>query len=508
MLTALPRSRRRALAALALASAPLLALAACGGGDDDVGLANQDAGGDATHPGDSSTTGNDATTLDSGTDSAPLEAAPPADTGTDGDAGDAADAAQNFDGGPYLVFFGQTFAGTSEGPAGFHLYDEGTLAPAGDFPVAPAADQVLDVTRDPAATTWWTTARLGGGASAQAAYAVRTGVLSSGPTLLAPADAGLSQTSFAFAVGAGAETFFGSAGVLSSVSSGGAVTPIALPDPSLTVNFLAYDGTVGLVAGTSPFVVDGGTAEPYVLVLAPGSSTLTVAPSSWTTTYAGDGGADAGDAGDGGDGDDGGDADLDAADGDGGDVDAADAALDAGDAGDAGDADAAEIEAGPGGGGPPSFAGITALTLAPGGHLVYGIVSSGLAIVDLTADTGTVVVPDMGIVPAAGAIPVVTSDGAHVVFAADTPSFTRVLLVYDTASGLFSSIADTSGYSFSSDLAIAGDGMRVFAVELANTPGAASNLVRIDPIGHAIAQTGSLALDERASLNARFFTAQ
>lgn len=501
MLTALSRSRRRALAALALTAAPLLALAACGGGDDDIGLANEDAGGDASHPTDGSATGNDATTLDSGADSAFLEAAPPTDSGTDADAGDAADAAQNFDGGPYLVFFGQTFAGASEGTAGFHLYDEGTLAPAGDFRVDPAADQVLDVTRDPAATTWWTTARLAGGASAQAAYAVRTGVLSSGPTTIASAAAGLSQTSFAFAVGTGGETFFGSAGALGSVASGGTVSPIALPDPSLTVNFLAYDGTVGLVAGTSPFVVDGGAAEPYLLVLAPGSSTLALAPSSWTTTYAGDGGAgaDAGDAGDGSD------ADLDAADGDGGSDGAVDAALDAGDAG---DADAGEVEAGSGGGGPPSFAGITALTLAPGGHLVYGLVASGLAIVDLTADTGTVVIPDMGVVPAAGAIPVVTADGAHVVFAGDTPAFTRVLLVYDTASGLFSSIADTSGFSFSSDLAIAGDGMRVFAVELANTPGATSNLVRIDPIGHTIAQTASLALDERASLIARFFTAQ
>ncbi len=473
----LPSSRSlrpRLLAALAAATAPLvLAVAACGGGDDDGSLLGDGTDASTAKKDSGGAPASDATVEDSGSDAASdagsLDAS---DAMTD--AGDAGfDAANNFDGGPYLVFYGQTLEdGGTEGAAGFHLYDEGTLAPAGDFLVDPDASEVLDVTRDPLAATWWTMARLTGGVQAAAGYAVRTGLLSSGPLVFS--DAGSSSAPaapYVFAAGASGTTYFGTAGTLSSLSSTGVVTPIVLPDPTITVTYLAYDGTVGLLAATAPVALDGGASEPYVLVLAPGQTTVTTAPSTWQP-FVGDGGADGGDAGDAGDaGDDGG-----GANGDGGTA--------------------------------PIATGITALTVAPGGHLVYGIVAGGLAIVDLTASTGTVVPAPADMVPSVGAIPVVTADGAHVVFAADTTSFTRVLLVFDTATGAFTSIADTDGYAFSTDLVVAGDGARIYGVELANNPGAASQLVRVDPVARSLAQTASLPLDERASLIPRFFSAQ
>jgi hypothetical protein len=487
--------RPRVLAALAAATAPLvLVVAACGGGDDDGGLL--DDGTDASTGAPGATPASDATVEDSGSDARSDASSLDASDATT-DAGDAGlDAANDFDGGPYLVFYGQMLGdGGTEGTVGFHLYDEGTLAPAGDFLVDPDATEVLDVTRDPLAATWWTMARLTGGVQAAAGYAVRTGLLSSGP--LAFADGGSSSApaaAYVFAAGASGTTYFGTAGALSSVSSAGAVTPITLPDPTITVTYLAYDGTVGLLAATAPIALDGGASEPYVLVLAPGQSTVTTAPSTWEP-FVGDGGADGGD--DAGDAGDAGDTGADAGD-----------AGDAGDGGDVGDAGDDGGGASGDGGTAAGATGITALTVAPGGHLVYGILTSGLAIVDLTASTGTVVPTPANMVPSVGAIPVITADGAHVVFAADTTSFTRVLLVFDTASGTFTPITDTDGYAFSTDLVIAGDGARIYGVELANNPGAASQLVRVDPVARSLAQTASLSLDERASLIPRFFSAQ
>jgi hypothetical protein len=449
----------RVLAAtLAAVGAPVLLVnvAACGssGGSTPGGA----------HPGSDASGGDGAAGgADGGSDGAPRddgggEIAPSLDAGFAN-----GDPPQSFDGGPYLLFYGQSIASGAldEAAPAFHLFDEGTLASAGDFLVAPVASSVLNVTRDPAGATWWTTARVADGSVAATAYTVDTGVLSTGPIVVAPA--GLDVTSPAFAVGAAGTVYIGGGagvpGLFSAIASSGVVTPIAVPAAftagSGGVNAFAYDSTVGLLAGTSPFVSGGAAAAPYVLVVSPGSTTATAAPATWSAVFP-----------------------------------------------------VANAGASPDSGTTTRFAGITALTVAPGGHLVYGLTSIGLAIVDLTASTGSVVATPGGFTPSAGAVPVVTADGAHVVFTASAADLSRELLVFDTASKVFTPIADTPGYVFANELALAGDGARIYGVELANLPSATSQIVRVDPVARTLAQTAPWVIDERASLVTTFFAAQ
>ena len=440
-----------------LAGVPAALVVACGGGSNDApGHASTDASGGGGH-GDGS--------VESGAgddDDIPGEAGvflPPGFTDED--------PAQAFDGGPYLVFYGQTTApdGGAESSPGFHLYDEDTLAPAGDFTVAPVAAAVLGVTRDPSGSTWWTTAHIADGSLAAAAYDAHTGVLSFGPVLLAPSTETVVSPSFAVGIDGTLYIAGGAGGVaaagrlFSVVTRPGGLDPIAVPagftSAAAVVNCLAYDTTVGLVAGTSSFVSGSSSPAPYVLVVPPGSTTATAAPATWSATFpapisTGDGGTDAG----------------------------------------------------------GSFAGITSITVVPGGHLVYGLTSVGLAIVDLTASTGAIAALPSQLTPVVGAAPVVTADGAHVLFAVEAHDLSRQILVFDTATSTFTPIPDTAGYVFADELAIAGDGTRVFGVELANLPGTTSQVVRIDPSAKTLPQMAPFQQDERAALIPSFFAAQ